>query len=225
MKNRMAAIMSGVLLGIAVPAPAAPVPNSADWLPVDQDVWTLFTEEPQAHLSRAHEDLSKNDTKDAAAEIRRADTFLKIQEKRLAESSRQLTDLAKDIESGQIVSAKEVEVSFNSAVGVLDYHQPMIPVMTGTDGLFVDEADYHLAQAKSRLKKKDNKAAVGEIRRAAAYLKLKAVHAEGKMLSELLASAAELGELGQKVDEGESIVAKDLEKAFKRAHEAVGGVL
>jgi hypothetical protein len=40
-------------------------------------------EEPQAHLLRAQEDLSNKDVKGAAAEIRMAGTFLKIQEKRL----------------------------------------------------------------------------------------------------------------------------------------------
>jgi phage terminase Nu1 subunit (DNA packaging protein) len=225
MKHQLAGIMLSVLFWSAVSAPTAQASQSADWVPVDQDVWTIFTEEPQAHLARAQEDLSSKDTKAAATEIRKAGTFLKIQQKRLAVSSRQLNELAKDIDSGKVVSAKEVEDTFNRAVSVLDYHQTLIPVMEGADTLYSDETDYHLAQAKSRLNKKDNKAAAGDIRKAAAYIKLKAVHAGEKAKSTLLASAAELGELARKVDEGESIAAKDLEKAFKRAHAAVGGVL
>jgi hypothetical protein len=213
--------MLGVLFGIVVSAPAAEVSKSADWVPVDQDVWAIFMEEPQMHLLRAQEDLAKKDVKAAANEIRRADTFLKIQEKRLAVSSRQLSDLAKDIESGKVASAKEVEGTFNRAVSVLDHHQTMIPVMTGADALFLDEADYHLTQAKSSLKKKDNKAAAGDIRKATAYLKLKAVHAGEKAKSDLLASASELEALARKVEEGSVTAGKDVDQAFERARKAV----
>ena len=97
MKHQMAAILLSVLFGSAASAATAPAAQSTDWMPVDQDVWTIFAEEPQAHLARAQEDLSKKDTKAAANEIRRADTFIKIQQKRLAVSSRQLICLAKYI--------------------------------------------------------------------------------------------------------------------------------
>jgi hypothetical protein len=93
--------------------------------------------------------------------------------------------------------------------------------MEGADTLYADEADYHFAQAKSRFNKKDNKAAAGDIRKAAAYLKIKAVHAGEKVKSELLASAAELGELAQKMDAGGVTVEKDLDHAFERARKAV----
>jgi hypothetical protein len=225
MKHRVSIIMFAVVFGSAVAISAAPATNSADWLPVDQDVWTIMMGEPQAHLLAAQEDLSNKDAKGAAAEIRRADTFLKIQEKRLAVASKQLSELAKDIASGKVISAKEVADTSNRAISALDHQQALVPVMAGVDTLFEDEANHHLAQAKNRLSKKDNKTAAGDIRKAEAYLKLKAVHASEKTKSELLSSAAELETLAKKVEDGTVTAAKDTEEAFARARKAVRSVL
>lgn len=214
-------LFATVAAAAVAPAAATPAASSADWMPVDQDVWTIMMEEPQAHLLRAREDLTMKDRKGAAAEIRRADTFLKIQERRLAVSSRQMSRLAKDIESGKVISPKKVDVTFDRAVAVLDQRQTMVPIMTGADALYIDEADYHLAQAKSRLNKKDNKTAAGDIRKAEAYLKLKAVHAGEKAKIALSSSAAELETLAGKVEGGSVTVAKDLDQAFASAHKAV----
>jgi hypothetical protein len=77
MKHHESLIVLGLLFGSAVAAAAAPAANSADYLPVDQDVWTILMAEPDAHLLSAKEDLAEKDTKGAAAEIRLAGTFLK----------------------------------------------------------------------------------------------------------------------------------------------------
>jgi hypothetical protein len=225
MELRTSGIITGVLLASLTLAQGAKAVQLADWLPVDQDVWSIMMEEPQAHLLRAQEDLSNKDVKGAAAEIRMAGTFLKLQEKRLAVSSEQLNELAKGIESNKVASPKEVEETFNRAVSALDQRQALIPVITGVDALYVDEADYHMAQAKKRLHKKDSKAAAGDIRTAEAYLKLKAVHASEKAKGELLSSAAELEALAVRVEAGGEIAEKDMDRAFSRAREAVRRVL
>ena len=221
MKNLESAIVLGLLFGSAAAATAAPAAHSADYLPVDQDVWTILMAEPQAHLLSAQEDLAEKNTKDAAAEIRLAGTFLKIQEMRLAGSSEQLNELAKGIESNVVVSSKEVEDTFTAAIGALDHRQAMIPVMAGADTLYADEAAYHLDRARTRLNKKDNKGAAGDIRKAEAYLKLKAVHAGEKSKRELSASAAELEVLAVKVEGGTETASKDVDEAFKRGYKAV----
>jgi hypothetical protein len=225
MNRRAGVIVVGMFFGSMVSAAVAQAPKSADWLPVDENAWAIVMEEPQAHLLRAQEDLSNKDVKGAAAEIRMAGTFLKIQEKRLAVSSEQLNELAKGVESNNVSSPKEVEYEFNRAVSVLDYRQALVPVMEGTDTLYIDEADYHLAQAKSRLKKKEHKAAAGDIRKAAAYLKLKALHGGEKAKSELSSSVVELEELARKVEDGSVTAAEDLDQAFERARKAVRRVL
>ena len=225
MKYLASMLVLGLMFGNAPRASAAPATNSADWLPVDQDVWTLLMAEPQAHLLSAQEDLANKDIKDAAAEIRMAGTFLKIQEKRLGASSEQLNELAKRIESNKVISSTEVEDTFSRAISALDHQQAMIPVMAGADTLYTDEADYHLAHAKARLNKKDNKGAAADIRTAEAYLKLKAVHAGEKTKAELVASAAELEDLAGKVESGAVTEAKDLEEASKRARKAVRSAL
>jgi hypothetical protein len=225
MKLKTSGIIAGVLLGGPILAQGARAVQLADWLPVDQDVWTIMMEEPQAHLLRAQEDLSNKDVKGAATEIRLAGTFLKLQEKKLAASSEQLNELAKGVESNQVASSKEVEETFNRAISALDQRQALIPVISGADTMYVDEADYHMAQAKKRLKKNDNKAAAGDIRRAEAYLKLEAVHAGEKAKGELLSSAAELEALAVSVEAGGQTAEKDLDRAFSRARKAVRSVL
>jgi phage terminase Nu1 subunit (DNA packaging protein) len=228
MNHRMNSFVSGVLFLSVVSTAGAAAPattRSADWLPVDQDVWTIMMAEPQAHLLSAQEDLANNDAKGAANEIRMADTFLKIQEKRLTAASTQLNALAQDIKAGKVVSNKVVKDTFDKAISALDHQQAMIPVMAGADSLYMDEADYHLAQAKSHFIKKDVKAAAGDIRKASAYLKMKAVHAGEKAKSELSASAAELDDMAGKVESGTMTAAKDMDEAFARAHKAVRNAL
>jgi hypothetical protein len=191
------------------------------WVPVDQDAWTLAMEEPQNHFMRAQDDLSRKDAKGAANEMRLAGSFLQIQEMRLEASVKQLNDLANDIESGEVVSAREANDSFSSAVRVLDQRQAFLPVIEGADVMYMDEADYHLAQAKIFLDQKDNKKSAGDIRRAAAYLKLKAVHVGEDTRKELAASAAILEELARKVEAGGAVAVADLDKGFERARKAM----
>lgn len=218
MYRRMTSIWPCLLLVVgAASTRAMPSP----WAPVNQDAWTLVMEEPQNHFMRARDDLSRKDAKGAASEMRLAGTFLKIQEKRLEASVKQLNDLADGIESGTVVSAKEANDSFDSAIRVLDQRQAVLPVIEGADVMYMDEADYHLAQAKIYLDRKDNKAAAGDIRRAAAYLKLKAVHAGEDTKKELSSSAAELEELARKADAGGVLAVADLENSFERARRAV----
>jgi hypothetical protein len=214
-------IASNVLLAIAVSGHAAAPAPSGDWLPVDPNVWTLLMDEPQAHLLRAQEDLSNKDTQNAAAEIRMADNFLNIQGIRLAISTKQLGDLANDIESGAITSPKGVDRVFNRAMSVMDHHQSLIPVMTAADTFIIDGVDGHLAQAKIRLAENEEKSAAEDIRRAAAYLKLKAVHAGKETKGELTSSAAELDGSAQQVEAGGTLRAQNLDLAIERARKAV----
>jgi hypothetical protein len=224
--NRSTVVLAaGTLFVSAACASAAPAANSADWLPVDQNVWTILMDEPQAHLLRAQEDLSNKDVKAAAAEIRLADTFLKLQEKRLEASSERLNELAKGVESNKIASPKEVEDAFSKAIAVLDYRQNMIPVMEGADDLYLNEADYHLAQAEQRLKKEDGKGAAADMRKASAYLRLKAVRAGEDAKRALESSAVELEALAEKAERGGASAARDMDSAFARARKAVRGVL
>jgi len=221
MKPRKRLIALGVLLGVAASVSTAQATKPADWVPVDRDVWSVLMNAPQMHIMHAQIYLSQKDAGAAAAEIRRAGTFLKIQEKRLAAASQLLSNLANDVESGIVVSPRDVEVTANWAVSVLDYHQALIPVIADVDTLYADETDYHLAQAQSSLKYKDNKTAAADIRKAKAYLKLKAVHAGEKAKSELLASAAELNALARKMKAGGAAAGQDVEQAFERARKVV----
>ena len=208
-------------LGSAAAVAAAPAPNSADWVQVDNDVWTLFIQESQTHLLRAQEDLSQKDVKTAAAEIRMAAASLKIQEKRLAASAEQLNELAKGVESNEFNSPKEVKDAFGKAASILDHRQTFLPFIEGADVTYMNEANYHLAQAKALLKKQDDKGAAGAIVQAAVYLKLKAVHADERTKRELVSSDAELAELARALKAGGAAETKDMDVIFERARQAV----
>lgn len=230
MKNRISEIMMGILFVSVLSASASPAaPTAAEakamespkWIPVDEGAWAILLEEPQAHLQSAQEDLSNKDLNGAAAEIRRADTFLKIQENKLAVASAELLGLAKDIESGKAVSPEEVKGTFNNAVNVLDHRQAVVTAMAGVEVMYMDETDYHLARATDSLNKKDNKAAAADIRKAEAYLKLKAVHASDQTKADLLSSAAALEDLAGKMAAGVDAGAKDVDLAFARARKEV----
>ncbi len=230
MKNRISEFMAGILFVSVLSASAGPEsPAAAEakavesprWIPVDEGAWAILLEEPQAHLQSAQEDLSNRDPNGAAAEIRRADTFLKIQENKLAVASAQLLGLAKDIESGKAVSSEEVKGTFNNAVNVLDHRQAVVTAMAGVDIMYMDETDYHLARAADSLEKKNNKAAAADIRKAEAYLKLKSVHASDNTKADLLSSAAALEGLAVKIAAGADAGAKDIDLAFARARKEV----
>jgi hypothetical protein len=85
----------------------------------------------------------------------------------------------------------------------------------------MDEADYHLAQAKTLLNKQDNNGAAGAIVQAAVYLKLKAVHADERTKRGLASSDVELAELARAVKAGGASEAKDMDVIFERARQAV----
>ena len=72
---------------------------------------------------------------------------------------------------------------------------------------------------------RDNKTAVMDIRKAMAYLKLKAVHAGKEAKIDLLAFAAELEALARKVEAGGGAAGQDVDQAFERARKAVRRVL
>ncbi len=225
MKRITGAFVLGCIMIRASGASAAAAANPSDWQPVDQDVWAILMAEPQAHLLSAKEDLAGNEPKEAAAEIRLAGNFLRIQEMRLAASSQGLNRLAKEIEAGVVVSSAQVDATFGSAMSALDHRQGMIPVMTGAETIYEDEASYHLAQAKIHLARKQEKLAAGDIRKAAAYLKLKALRAGQETQAGLLASATELERLADTLDAGAASDAQDVEAAFARAKKAVRSAL
>jgi hypothetical protein len=223
MKYIAGAFVLGIMCAAAKAASSAAA--STDWKPVDQDVWAILMAEPQAHMLSAKEDLAADDRKDAAAEIRLAGNFLMIQEKRLDASSRQLDRLSKDVENGVAVSSAQVDETFGSAIAALDHQQSMIPVMAGAETIYEDEAAYHLTQAQSHLNQKQDKLAAGEIRKATAYLKLKALHAGMETKVELQSSASDLDRLADKLDAGTATEAKNFEAAFARANKAVRSAL
>jgi hypothetical protein len=214
-------IAAGVLLALAVSVQARSSTTSQDLLPVDPEAWTLLMGEPRAHLLRAREDLADHDLKAAAAEIRMADHFLDIQEIRLAISTQQLGAMADDVQSGAVTSPQGIDRVFRRASGVIDDRENTVPAMPAADAFMIGEVDDHLAQARVRWTKNDVKSAAEDLRRAAAYLTLKAVHAGERTKSELASSAAELNGLARKADAGGTITAREFYPAAERARNAV----
>lgn len=87
---------------------------------LEENTVYMMAREPQQHLLRAHEQLAANNPKAAAAELRLADAYLKMQEARsgnvdkgvLSHWQEQLKQLADRVQKGD---AKEPEVTHASA--------------------------------------------------------------------------------------------------------------
>jgi hypothetical protein len=66
-KQRTAAVLSGVWLAGALCVPAARAARSRDWVPVMEGADALYTDEADYHLTQAEERLNQKDNKAAAS--------------------------------------------------------------------------------------------------------------------------------------------------------------
>lgn len=83
--------------------------------------------------------------------------------------------------------------------------------------------DEHMKKAEKDLQKKDLKAAARDTRKAQVYLKGQATRSGAQSDSALNASIMELEKLAEALDAGTSVLEKDMEQAFARAHLALAG--
>ena len=84
-----------------------------------------------------------------------------------------------------------------------------------------DEPEHHFHQARENLFRKNMKAAVAEIKKGAAFLRLEAGHTATKGKTALMASVHELEKLAETVEKGAVASARDIDQTFARAHQAL----
>lgn len=93
------------------------------WLVTDVAVWYPVTEEPQRHFSSAVEAYAKKDYKAAAAEIRKATGYLRLEAARVTGDAKQALDgsvaeidkLAASVEKGAVKDEKVMDKAFANA--------------------------------------------------------------------------------------------------------------
>lgn len=93
------------------------------YIVVEEDVAIILADEHEHYFKKAHEAFLKKNYKTAAADIRKAVGFLKLDaaaadsegKKALSDSVHELEKLATDMEIGKVASAKVLEQSFSRA--------------------------------------------------------------------------------------------------------------
>ena len=116
-------------LGKEQTKPTAPE-TPQTWGDVEEDVWIDFVDQPGEKFHKARESFLKKDFKNAAAEIRKGAAFLKLEAARstkegkelLMSSVYELKKLAKDVDAGEVTSAKMLDEAFARAHHALARH-------------------------------------------------------------------------------------------------------
>ena len=203
----------GICTLVAYVLGAAAVVNAAEqatpgpeYIIVEEEVWTVFADEPQQHFQEAHEGFVKKDLKAAAAEIRKGAAFLWLEAARatgaskdaLAASIKELDSLAGKVESGGVTAASDLDHAFARAEHAL--------------------ASEHLARAKESWAKKDLKRAGHALKAAATSLEHALAWAGRKGEAGVIAVTKDAGAVAGKLIEGTGWAADETGKAI----EAVG---
>ena len=157
-KNVMFVLMGVLAFGLMVSEATSAVKAPEDVVTVDEDVVIEFAGEPQHHFMRAYEHFLRHEWNAAAEEIRKGGAFLKLEaaradadtKKALTASVKMLGELADEVKSGAVRSAKDLQNAFAMAEQTLARH--------------------HYLKATAAWAKKEVKKAGSELRAAAASL-------------------------------------------------------
>ena len=185
-------------------------PQAPDgWILVEEDIWVLFPDEPGAQFHQAHENFLKKDFKAAAAHIRKAVGFMKLEaaratgdaKKALTTSINDLEKLASDVEKGAVKSTNDLSKAFSRAHHALAVH-------------------HHLKASEAWAKKETSKA--GHALKAAASHLERALSWSGHEIEAALVKVMEMGHgVGEKLIQGARWTADEVGKALKDLGEAM----
>lgn len=176
---------------------------------VEEEILYFFVDEPEGHLHQAHENFLKKDFKGAAAEIRKATNFLKLEaaratgegKKTLATSIDELEKLASDVEKGTVKSANDLGKAFARAHHALAVH-------------------HHLKASEAWAKKETSKTG-HELKAAASHLE-RALAWSGHEIEAAVVKVMETGRgIGEKLIQGTRWTADEVGKALKALGEKI----
>ena len=119
-----------VMVAFLILACVMPLHAHADDIVIDEDVWVVLLAEPGNHLEKAHENFLKKDFRAAAAEMKKAAAYCRIEAKRatdetrkgLVASGKELEKLADEVKSGSVDAVKVVNATFARAYHALGKH-------------------------------------------------------------------------------------------------------
>jgi hypothetical protein len=194
--------------------------TSVSWVPVDQKDWAVYKDVPNYHFARAKDYLQKGDFSNAAAELKRGNSFLLFQNNRLSIIAKQIAVLSDSIQAGRYKDIDKLNSATNNAINIIDDKYAMVPIFVKktsalniensylmapveikADSVFEEEYNYLFNDAKAKLRQNDRAGAASEIRKAGSFLRLKAAYI-GQPSAEFDSAGKELNELSIKLESG-----------------------
>jgi hypothetical protein len=128
-----AIVFAGTSVAIAAadadPEGATP-PSPPEHFLIHEELWTELADEPAQHMDRAREVFLSVDAREAAVQIRKAATYLRItaaqaadgSKRALLRSAQELEGLAHRVEAGTVKSVGELDAAFARALHALSHH-------------------------------------------------------------------------------------------------------
>lgn len=187
------------------------------WVPVDESDWAVYMDAPAYHFALAKEYLQKGDNLKAAAELKRGNSFVVFEKTRLDAASKQIEELAKNIGKGKDTDIAAFNTATANVEKVIDRKYAMVPVDVGATTVFEDAYKYHFDRAKSKMQENDRPGAATELRRGAAFLKLRALQTGRFTKAKIDATGTDLKDLASSVETGTVKDWKELDKGIQKA--------
>lgn len=192
--------------------------SSSDlWVPVQEDDWAIYMDAPAYHFALAKEYLKKGDNANAIAELKRGNSFVIFEQGRLAAASKQIENLSKNLAKGKDKDTAALDAVTSKVENVIDRKYAMLPIDIGANTVFEDAYRYHFDKAKSKLQEGDRAGAAFEIKRGAAFLRLKASLTKHVVKADLDEAGNDLKTLATKVESGAIKDVKELDHSFQKA--------
>jgi hypothetical protein len=182
---------------------AAPVTTTpATVIQTEVSDWSVYMEAPAYHFARAKKYLENGDSLRAAAELKRGNTFLVFQSKRLSEASREIEALSTALLNGKSGSVARLDTVTLAALNVIKNNFAVVPINVEALSVFEDAYKYHYDEAKTKLFKQEFADAAYEIRSAGSFLKIVKIIWPDTLKNELYTAGTELQKLAPEVESG-----------------------
>jgi len=187
------------------------------WFPVDESEWAIYMDAPAYHCRAAGERLKAGDTAAAREELSKARVFLEFQKQHLSESLRAITGLEERLGGAGTGGPAAFDSVISATLNAVGRKYLMVPVDV-QNGTFITDAHlYHLEQARKHIEHNKRKEAADEIRRAAAFLKVKGAYMGITPWSKVETSVSALNKLAADIESGKVKEFAALEKAYADA--------
>ena len=205
-----------------------PAKTTDDWLVVEETTFIPAIDDVSRKMLDARRAFLKKDNKTASEDIRQCAIILSGEsssasvesQKRIQTATKELNQLATELDSNKISSVKQVDAVFVKAHDV-DIDQRWAVADETMWYPYVEEPDQHFHNAHDAFLNRKFKDTAEEIRKGEAFVKMEEVRASGDAKRSLDASTRELSQLADKTSKGEIKDVKSLDNVFARAEYAL----